>query len=56
MQQNLHRLASILPTADADFDQHIEQVKSGVVAPATPPGVVAEARRFIAGKIAALFG
>ncbi|HEX3844171.1 MAG TPA: alkaline phosphatase family protein [Steroidobacteraceae bacterium] len=56
MQQNLHRLASILPTADADFDQHIEQVKSGVVAPAAPPGVVAEARRFIAGKIAALFG
>jgi hypothetical protein len=56
MQQSLHRLASILPAADADFDQHIGQLQSGSLGPAPPAGIVADAKRFIAQKIAALFG
>ena len=56
MQQSLHRLASILPDADADFDQHIGQLQSGSLVPAPPAGIVADAKRFVAQKIAALFG
>jgi phospholipase C len=56
MQQSLHRLASILPAADADFGQHIGQLQSGSLAPAAPAGIIADARRFVAEKMAALFG
>jgi phospholipase C len=56
MQQDLHRLASILPAADADFGNHIGQLESGTVAPAGPAAIVADAKRFIAEKIAKLFG
>ena len=56
MQQSLHHLASILPDGDADFDQHISQLQQGSLAPVAPAGIVADAKRFIAQKIAALFG
>jgi phospholipase C len=56
MQQSLHRLASILPAADVDFDQHIGQLQSGALAPPPAATIVADARQFIAAKIAAFFG
>jgi len=56
MQQSLHRLASILPAADADFGKHIGQLQSGAIPPVTPATIVADAKQYIAQKIAALFG
>jgi phospholipase C len=56
MQESLHRLAAVLPDADADLGQHLAQLQSGALAPAPAPSIVAEAKKFIAAKIAALFG
>lgn len=56
MQASLHRLASILPAADIDVQEHIKQVQSGAVGPTTPAAIVADAKRFIAEKVATLFG
>jgi phospholipase C len=56
MQQSLHRLAAILPDGDADFGQHIGQLQSGTLPPAPAATIVADAKQFVAQKIAALFG
>ena len=56
MQQSLHRLAAILPAADTDFDQHLGQLQSGTLPPAPAPTIIADAKQFIARKIAAFFG
>lgn len=56
MQIAMHALASILPAPGADLDDHIKNLASGVIKPIDPAAIVADARSFIAGRLASFFG
>ena len=56
MQIAMHRLASILPAPGADLDDHIKNLASGAIKPIDPAAIVADAKGFIADRIASFFG
>jgi phospholipase C len=56
MQIAMHALASILPAPGADLDDHIKKLAAGTIKPIDPAAMVADAKDFIAGRLASFFG